>query len=319
MRLSSLCTGLIDLLFLSRPMLLAPVWGFAALGYWRAQWYGGDFALDAAWEWSALAAFVWIAVFSFSVAAVYVMNQIADREVDALNGGFALMVHGRVRKEAAWAAAAGFAALALVPSALWAPELLPYCIASLALGIAYSFKPAFFSGRPGLDFLANAAGYGLIAFGAGWTLGGGQITIWFLRGAAPYFFLMCAGSISSTLPDRQGDLACGKHTTAVVCGERMAHLLAMLFLGLAAAAGYLGGDHCAVAAAALTFPFYIAYALLESRLWMEATYKIGGGILMLIAALVFPALIAPAALTVAAVRLYFRYRHNARYPALVPQ
>ncbi len=313
-----LLTFVIDFLFLSRPVLLIPVWGFSALGFWRARLLYEPFSLRAAWRWSGWAAFIWIVVFSFSVASVYILNQIADREVDTLNGGRPLLSFGAVGKKGAWVSAAFFAFMSLAPAARYAPEIAPFCVASLLLGALYSFRPTYFSGRPFLDFTANAVGYGIIAFGAGWTLGGGPWGFSFLRAACPYFFLMCAGSISSTLPDAKGDRSCGKNTTTVALGEHTAHILAMLFLCLAAVAGFLARDYCALAAAGLTFPIYALYVLNPSRMWMEASYKVGGAIVMTIAGVVFPFLLAPAAAVVGAVRLYFYLRHNARYPALIP-
>jgi 1,4-dihydroxy-2-naphthoate octaprenyltransferase len=169
-----------------------------------------------------------------------------------------------------------------------------------------------------LDFLANAAGYGLVAFGAGWYLSGAAFGARFLAASIPYFLLMCAGSISSTLPDYEGDLRYGKNTTAVRFGTRKAHIAACVFIAAGLTCSLLVRDWAAAACAGIAVPLYVAHAVQNTVRSMEATYKIGGMLMMLAAAFLFPWLVPASLLSLAATVIYFRVRFHVSYPSLVP-
>lgn len=310
---------LLDAFFLTRPVLWVPVWGFSAFGYWCARWDGSFRGALFAWNPQSWYSFFWMFWFSASVGAVYILNQIADARVDAMNEGFPLLLHTTITKSQALCIALG-AGLIAVALLHFKDDRLSLCAAAaLVVGSVYSFKPFLFSGRPFLDFLTNALGYGGIAFGVGWVLGGRAL--WsphFIAAAAPYFFLMCAGSISSTLPDYVGDRDGGKRTTAVAFGIGAAHGLATLLLVLAAVLALPRMDWIALTSAIVSLPIYLLYALSGTPRAMEATYKIGGGITMFLAALIYPVMILPALGMFAATWLYFRYRHGVNYPSLLP-
>ncbi|MBN1129769.1 MAG: UbiA family prenyltransferase, partial [Chitinispirillaceae bacterium] len=137
--------------------------------------------------------------------------------------------------------------------------------------------------------------------------------------ALPYVFLMCAGSISSTIPDIPGDRASGKNTTAVRFGAKNAQILATLFTGLALAVSLRTGDPFAAFSAAAAFPLYLLYLIKPVKLLEESTYKIGGLFCMAAAAALSPWFVAFSAGVVFATWIYFRYRHGVVYPSLVPQ
>ncbi len=309
---------LLDLLFLMRPILLVPVWGFSLFGYYRAKTDSLKEIINS-WNHYSLLTCLLLFLFSLSVGAVYIFNQIADIEVDKKNGGLPLLANGIVKKKDAL-----FFAFFLSGISILTPLFTEYKIISLLsffatiIGLLYSFKPFYFSGKPFFDFLSNAFGYGMIAFGAGWICGGKTlIEISFLSSALPYFLLMCAGSISSTLPDRAGDLAESKNTTAVVLGNQKAHLVATFLLFNATVVSLFGGDFLALICSIVPFPFYLCYIFKPTEFFMESTYKIGGAMTMLCSGLVIP-LIIPAGLIVFFVTwLYFRLRHGVSYPSLI--
>ena len=64
----------LDLLFLMRPILLVPVWGFSLFGYYRAKTESLK-EITSLWNSSSLP--VCFLFFSPSVGAVYIFNQIA--------------------------------------------------------------------------------------------------------------------------------------------------------------------------------------------------------------------------------------------------
>jgi 4-hydroxybenzoate polyprenyltransferase len=318
--MNRLLLQLIDLIFLTRPVLLIPVWGFAAFGYWHGS-SGTLGSLTTFWFSTSLSVYLSIFAFSLSVGSVYILNQIADIEVDKLNGGLPLLASGITSTTAAWTSALVLFLISLLHAFLSGNSTLALCsISTIILGFLYSFKPAGFSGRPFLDFISNALGYGIIAFGAGWSLSESDLvaTTHFLNKALPYFLLMCAGSISSTLPDRAGDKALGKNTTAVILGNRNAHLLATLLLILALLLSITTHDTIALLCSTVPLALYIGYIFRSNKVLMEATYKVGGALCMICSCLILP-LILPAGVVVFLVtRLYFRLRHRVIYPSLVP-
>jgi len=140
----------------------------------------------------------------------------------------------------------------------------------------------------------------------------------FIQNALPYFLLMCAGSISSTLPDYKGDIEDNKVTTAVALGIIPAHSLAMVLLITAFIAGFIQNDIIAVICAVASLPAYILFYVFKNDLLMEATYKIGGVLCMLAAFIALPLFIPIAFIVFLATWLYFRIRHGIAYPSLKP-
>ena len=306
-----------DILMVTRPVLLIPVWGFSALGFHRALHLQQKTSLLIT---DSLNAYFLILLFSLSVASVYILNQIADIEVDKDNGGMPLIANGVISLPTSWGAAIFFALVPVITGVIIHKHIIAISsVATIILGYIYSFKPFRFSGRPIADFISNAAGYGIIAFGVGWVCGGMPVASHeFLQSVLPYFLLMCAGSISSTLPDYEGDRKDGKNTTAVVFGLTVAHLSALAALGAALCVSLVQNDHFAAICAAVSFPFYIGYLIRRNDFFMESTYKIGGGLCMVAAFLSMPLFLIPSFIVFAATWLYFRIRHGINYPSLVP-
>jgi 4-hydroxybenzoate polyprenyltransferase len=317
--IAKIAARITDAVFLTRPVVVVPVWGFSVLGYVNA---GGAKARGAVAAYTMLVDFGWMVVFSAAVGMVYIVNQVADYRADARNPGFALLVHGGVSKRIAIAAAAGCAVVSLaVPVVAGRAWLAAFSAAAILTGILYSVRPFYFTGRVFLDFLTNAFGFGVIAYGAGWYCAGGissVMTDTFVRSAVGYVLLMCAGSISSTIPDRRGDADAGKITTAVALGQTRAHILALVLLAAAGGYGLYTDDPIVAVTAAAALPLYVAYLFVARARLMEATYKIGGVVLMGAAGILFPFFLVCAAVVVAATRVYFHLRHRIVYPALLP-
>ncbi len=103
--------GVLDCCFLLRIPLLVPVWTILLLG-----WITGSPSAGVAWPslrgaWLSMQSgppVLWTALigFSFIVASIYVVNQIADIESDRINHKLFLLPHGLISVGAAWALAA---------------------------------------------------------------------------------------------------------------------------------------------------------------------------------------------------------------------
>jgi 4-hydroxybenzoate polyprenyltransferase len=307
-----------DAVFLCRPVLLIPVWSFCMFGYLSGLSLRNGFSLSAAWNAPSRIA-LWIVVFSLSVGSVYVLNQIVDRKVDALNAGFALLIKGKVPVWHAWVTAGTLSVLSIAVPLFFLPRLAIFSCIALVIGLLYCTKPAYFTGRPILDFLSNATGYGIVSFGVGWYLAGGEFGARFIVSALPYFLMMCAGSISSTLPDFDGDKSGGKMTTAVRLGVLPSHCCATGILVAAALESLAIKDYIAAGCSITSLPLYgIFFFFRRSRYAMEATYKGGYLICMFASCIVYPFIFPAAIVIFAATVLYFRLRYHVFYPSLLP-
>jgi 4-hydroxybenzoate polyprenyltransferase len=308
-----------DLFFSMRPILLVPVWGFSIFGYFKAKSLN---ILEIPHLWNTIPSEVYFTflIFSLSVGVGYILNQLADIEVDKKNGGLPLIASGIVTVKQAWLFAGFLSLLSIfVPLFFHHLWLSFFATASIVTGILYSFKPFFFSGRIVFDFLSNAFGYGCIAFGVGWWVGGKDVlSMEFVVASLPYFLLMCSGSINSTLPDIAGDKAEGKFTTAAVIGAKKAHVLSTILLLSAAVISLITKDVLAMGCSLLSLPIYIGYIFFPSRTMMEATYKVGGALCMLGAFIVMPLVLLISCCLFYLTRIYFKVRHKVSYPSMVP-
>lgn len=307
-----------DIIFMTRPILFIPVWAFSLLGYYK-------------YEYSSVGAFKFfliseelfiilgkIMVFTLSVGAVNIFNQVADVEADEANDGFSVFSRSGLSALNANIIAFLIAMLSiLIPYFFKWNNIYLFSIGAVITGLVYSFKPTYFTGRPFLDFLTNAFGFGVIAFAVGWILAGGGFENFWLS-SLPYILLMCAGSISSTLPDIKGDKIGGKSTTAVVLGEFNAHILATLFIAFTVLFSWIVKDHIALAASGFSLPVYLLFIIKRIDVFKEATYKIGGAMLMLIVALVYPIFIPFSIVLFIGTIVYFRIRFQVSYPSLLP-
>lgn len=303
---------LLDLIFVTRPVVLVPVIGFSLFGVKIAS------EERVLWQWISLETVCKLAIFTLSVAAVYIANQLEDYDVDADNDGFPLLVKSGLSKRSATLFTLFLALLSLLLPLGYGDWVLSlFSLATLIIGYLYCFKPFYFTGRPIFDFLSNGLGYGLVAFLVGWNcikpLSAGA-----LLAAVPYITMMFAGSISSTLPDMAGDEKHQKITTAVKLGKVNAHILATFFLLVTLVLGWCFTDYVAMISAGAALPVYILYLIKPTQSLMEATYKVGGGISMLVIGFVYPLFILLGVLVTLVTILYFRIFHNVVYPSLLP-
>ncbi|MFH0919499.1 MAG: UbiA family prenyltransferase [Fibrobacterota bacterium] len=325
--MKTLVTRFFDALFITRPILLIPVWGYFLLGYYRASLafhpsalvpfpvLGRDFPMLLTLPHEAAIA---LFMLSLSVAATYILNQIADLHTDKENSGLPLLAKAGVPLALAHAENIVLTLVPLVYAFAMGGTLRIFFLAAFGLNLVYNLRPFYFTGRPYLDFLTNALGFGVVAFGIGWlsanggTLGG---TTAFFRAAAPYALLMVAGSINSTLPDVEGDRRTGKVTTLVYLGWKRANVLSTIAVALAFLLAAMNRDGIAGITALVSLPLFIKYHFSGKIEDGTRTFQTGGGFLMLMTVPVFPWFFFYGLLTYLATRIYFRVRHNTDYPS----
>ena len=179
------------------------------------------------------------------------------------------------------------------------------CIAA-ALGLAYSLQPLCLSRRPVVDMLANALGYGCIAFllaqpDATWNR---LLLLQLFAGG----LAVSAVFLHTTLLDLTGDAQAGKRSTGVWLGRHRTRRLALAgALAAAVAAAFAAAPHLFAACLALALLALFAGSRRVSVLGtaafaMAATvacWWFGIGLLLL----------------VAVTRLYYRKRFGLLYPS----
>lgn len=310
--LKKLAEFTIDSIFIARPIILIPVWGYFILGYYaKIELPTHGFLLSI-----NTTAWISLAAITLSVASTYILNQIADIATDSHNGGMPLIAKGGFPIKAAKIICVITAILPLLTIALNKHVFLFILLASL-LNILYNIKPFYFTGRPFLDFLTNATGFGIVAFGLGWVSAcNGQVfvVIEMLIRSFPYFLLMIAGSINSTMPDANGDSITGKITTVVYLGESRSNLISLTALFASLIVALINMDFIAILASVIALPLFISYQISPSADKATATYTYGGGFLLLIIALLTPGYLLAGIIVLIATKIYFRLRHNVKYP-----
>ena len=317
-----------DLFFVGRPMLLIPVWAYFIFGYIR----GLEFAPNNKYSLEFvipvvqypfriiygldLKSVLSLTAFSVLMMGVHILNQIADIETDKKNAGFPLLARGVIRKRTVMIETAVFFAASIITAAIIGKGFLILFVCAILLGYVYSMPPLRWSGRPILDFLSNAVGYGFITFFLGWMSSGNQNLEKMFICSLPYFLLMTAGSIASTIPDMPGDEAEGKKTTSVWLGIRISAALGITELVCAGIIGWFLNDMTAVVVAAFALTAFLRLFFRPVLQNAYPAYQLGGGLLVLVALLIFPPLLGVSLLFFIATKAYFYFVHNVNYPKL---
>ncbi|MEK7314566.1 MAG: UbiA family prenyltransferase [Candidatus Eisenbacteria bacterium] len=191
--------------------------------------------------WPSLAALPALVSLLSILSAVHLANGWNDRAGDRLNRKGVGLASGALRGRTVAVMGGVLLLLALVSGAclIVSSGARLALLAALGLGAAYVTPPLEWKRRPGLDLLAQAAGYGVVAFllGAESSPSAGTKSLSPLERAIPYAFGIATVGLITMLADREGDEAVGQRTTVVTLGRRSA---VSLTLGLAAATSIAG-------------------------------------------------------------------------------
>ncbi|MDD4858031.1 MAG: UbiA family prenyltransferase [Candidatus Krumholzibacteria bacterium] len=300
-----------DYIFLLRPMILIPVWTFFLLGARHGAKLSGT-PIDTIRLLAGLASFTAL------LGAIYIINQIADRDVDLAGNKLFLLSRGIIPVRAARIEAAALVglscalALALRNALFWA-----ILAGSLALGAAYSIEPARLKRRPVLDVLANAAGNGILNTLAGWVSAGAP-----LAGCAiliPYPIAVASVHLITTLADCEADSKMGLKTSGVALGVSRGIFVSTALMAAAVVAAYLLGNNPALIASILSLPFFLIPARLVTRPERNEDALIPAKAATLIfsvtAGFLFPLYIPYLAAVILITRLYYSRRFGIEYPS----
>ncbi|MBC8204956.1 UbiA family prenyltransferase [bacterium] len=306
---------LLDYFFVLRPLLLVPVWAFVIFGYNAGQAdhlgvtllsnirvlpYENNFT-------------ILLFLYGLLFGGIYILNQLADYETDKRSPVIWLIASGKFPKLTAAVEMIILFIVSLTASFVFFPASLIFFF-TLLLGIIYCIPPTRFSGRPVFDFLTNALAYGGAAFALGWTFAGGELDVNLVKSAAPYFLLMAAGSLNSTITDRKDDEATGKITSAVLWGERRTIIISTIFLIASINLALIFHDIVCLSAGLISFPFFIRAVVKGRREDYLRTYHIAGPAIMVIAGIIYPLLFALILPIYLLSRWYYPARMGVNYP-----
>ena len=303
--------NVLDYLMLLRPTLMGPVWIFLFLGYLFGSGEGFlRFTLR-------LPAKFWWTFFSYSLlmGVVYILNQITDRESDRRNRKLFLIADGIIPLWAAFLYAGVLTVISLGIAWRLGPTLFLLYLLSLLMGALYSVRPFLFKGRPFLDLLSNALGYGLVNFLVGYATAA-PLGAEAFKHALPYVLAVGGVFLNTTIPDIPGDQAAGEITTGVKLGPRKTAWLAFLFLlGALIASAWAWDSFCALGSALALPPFGLA-ALKGGEFFIKLSYRLAGAFFALIVGLRFPPFFFLGLATLLLMRFYYKTRFGLDYPSL---
>jgi len=303
---------LADRFFLLRPLVIVPAITFFLLGYAEALLRG-----RVAWPGYPRLNYPWLGLVSYALlmASVYVTNQIHDAESDRANEKLFLIPRGMVSKREAWGIAAALMVLGLAGSARYGQTTMLLFALSFMLGVAYSIPPVALKRVFPYDLIANAVGYGTLAFVSGWSVAAGP-GLKAIAVSGP--FALCVGAVFTltAIHDRKGDERSGYRTTGVALGVERGPLLALVLIVAAIPLSFLVDNRFALAGAAVSLPFFIYAHVKGGEQPVKIAYRASSAVFVLMVGIALPYFLLIVLALMALARLYYSLRFSLDYPTL---
>ena len=317
----------LDYLIVLRPTLLLPVWTLVLIGHYRALSESSSPVESGTVQFPLLPKLTILihpniellgilCLYSMVMGAIYIINQICDKESDTANNKLFLVAQGLVKVRVLVLEVAILLISAVVWAGLWFGNNLGYLtliVISIFLGVIYSVPPIRLKARPFLDLLANAAGYGGIAFLIGWGIAApiNADAVWNI---IPYVLCVGAAFVNTTLPDLNGDRAHGDRTTGVILGDKLSCLFSLMLLVGAILAAWWIGDMILLSTALLCLPLFIYMNFRREQGIIILATRVGILILSLIACVLVPLYLVLLVGSLIFVRWYYSARFGIKYP-----
>jgi 4-hydroxybenzoate polyprenyltransferase len=308
-----------DYVFVMRPLILVPAWSFFLLGAAAGSRQNpmADTPASLYYGFACLTAIL---------VTAYLLNQIFDLESDRRNlkGHFLTRGIFKVRTVLVMAMVAFLFASYLFRS-VGAAQRTPLVLA-LALSLAYSLPPLRLVARPFVDLLANAVGYGGVAYVTGYVAYDASIA----RAAdlaLPYVFFVGATFLHTTILDIDGDRNTDKTTTSVLIGVRASAVLACvltvagLFPAVLSAYRVHGEkSSLVILSIGLVVFVYAATRLLRTTNTSASSnaVQVVTVVVTITAAVAWPVYLALLVPIVVSARYYYRARFGLSYPGPAP-
>ena len=288
---------------LLRPTLFLPLWVFFLLG---AHFAEGKITLRAV---------IIFVLYTMLMGGIYIFNQIIDRESDRKNEKLFLLSEDFIPLKNAYIEMGMLFVLSVLGSFFLGMYIFIAFLISLFLGITYSLPPVETKGRPFLDVLWNASGYGLLAFIVGWLTASAPSRLMLIAGI-PYFFAVAAVFVNTTIPDIEGDREEGKITTGVFLGKKNTLLFGIFFDLIAIIISYLLKDYLCLIGAGLAFPIFLVAYIKQTRKTILFSFRAIPGILAIIVFFITPIIIPLFVVVLGVRKIYYKKNFNMDYPAI---
>jgi 4-hydroxybenzoate polyprenyltransferase len=294
----------LDYLFLTRPVLMPPVWTILLLGYRRSAVLSGESHLPG----------LAVLLVTFLVGAVYVLNQVCDIESDRLNNKLLFLAQGLISRRSALVEMTVLNLAAIVPAFLISLQVGLLFVLGALFGFIYSVRPFALKNRPIAGLITNALAHGSLAFLIGWSMNR-SLSVESIVFSLPYLLAVAAVYLNTTVPDVDGDRATDKITFAVRWGKEKTTVLSFLFVISAVALSLITGDTPFLVAAALSLPFFLFAGINRTERAVVLSTKASILLLSIAAGIFYPWYFLILILGFVATRLYYRARFDMNYPA----
>ncbi|MGQ9534746.1 MAG: UbiA family prenyltransferase [bacterium] len=292
-----------DYIFLTRPILLVPVWAFFLIGYYRAggerSSYGRIFLLT-------------IIAYSILLAILYIINQLADLDSDRINHKHLLIAEGYMPRRSAYRTIVVLTILLIIFAVHLPLSIIILMLISFVFGLLYSYK---IKSLPIADFLTNGIGYGFLNFSVGW-LTQRPLDTQTIFSSLPYVLGVSAVFVNTTILDMEGDARCNYKTTAILLGKINSARWALLFIILCIIVSLKVSDFICLIPALISLPFFIIAAIQGNERFVILSIRISGPLLMLMVGITFPYFLIVAIVIFIFLRIYYKLRFDITYPGL---
>ncbi len=296
-----------DYIFLLRPTLFVPVWTFLLIGYARAT--GGNITGKMP---VLLCVFI---LYTLLMGAIYIINQIADRESDRINKKLFLLSEGYIPLKHAYIEILILLITVFILTIPYPPLFKLFLLFSFIFGILYSVPPFKFKGRPILDLLSNALGYGFLNFSIGWMTIRNFSAQTFLY-SLPYIFAVGAVFVNTTIPDIEGDKKSGEITTGVFLGKNNALILSTILIFVSFILSIILEDWMCCIAAICASPLFILALIRKDLKHCFISIRVSAPILVIIIAFLYPWFLVPLLFVFLSQRIYYKKRFGIIYPKI---
>lgn len=220
---------LLDYFFAARPLLHLPIWSIYLVSWHLLHLHNQS-------ENFTVEHLLMPCCISLAAAGAYYINQVYDFQSDLHNRKLGFLQRRLLTRQSLIAASLITSLLALGLALLESISAMLLISVFIVLGFAYSAPPFRLKDRPLAGLLSNALSFGGMVVlatdpGTYLVLMNGtdiQIVLYFTTAVAAVYLL-------TTLPDRDGDAATGKHTLAVKFSPTVVRLLALGLMALSGA------------------------------------------------------------------------------------
>lgn len=295
-----------------------PVWTLSLAGLWAQSRFGSYNSITdrlVRFEYINLNNFLFLALFTMLMGAVFLINQIEDVESDKLNNKLFLIANGDISIRKAYIETVLLIVIPIIIMIWKRSDLaLLMAISFIIMGWMYSCRPIVLKDKPIGGILPNFFG-GYIIFIYGWMIKGdsGMEMIYY---ATPYVLGLIAVYFLTTVPDIEGDKGANKITVAVKYGANRVIMAGLIVDILAIIAGLFTRDIIILIPTILILPFFIQSAITKSNRIVLKTNKFAALFLSLIICFHYPLYLVLLVFLYFFSKWYYRNRFNITYPSL---